>query len=63
MIFEFTVKSDHKDQHQSVPKTLETLTKVLCSSGPNLVILAWMGPKLSHGQAKGWNMDGRMETH
>ena len=28
------------------------LTKVFCTSGPNLVILAWTGDELSHGQAQ-----------
>ena len=34
------------------------LTKVFCTSGPNLVILAWTGDELSHGQAQnGVNFD------
>ena len=32
-----------KDQHKSIPKTIEILTKVFCTSGLNLVILPWMG--------------------
>ena len=36
------------------PKTIGTLTKVFCIFGPNLVILAWTGPELSHGQASDW---------
>ena len=34
------------------------LTKVFCTSGPNLVILAWTGDELSPGQAQnGVNFD------
>ena len=34
------------------------LTKVFCSSGPNLVVLAWTGGELSRGQApNGVNFD------
>ena len=46
-------------------KTIGILTKVFCTSGLNLVILAWTGEKLSHGQARGWHTEGRMDgrTH
>ena len=36
-------------QAQSTPKTIEILTKVFCTSGPNLVVLACTGDELSHG--------------
>ena len=37
---------------------IEILTKVFCTSGPNLVMLAWTGDELSHGQTqKGVNFD------
>ena len=39
-------------QAQSTPKTIGILTKVFCTSGPNLVVLAWMGDELSLGQAQ-----------
>ena len=39
-------------QAQSTPKTIGILTKVFCTSGPNLVALAWTGDELSHGQAQ-----------
>ena len=39
-------------QTQSTPKTIGILIKVFCTSGPNLVVLAWTGDGLSHGQAK-----------
>ena len=39
-------------QAQSNPKTIGILTKVFCTSGRNLVALAWMGDELSHGQAQ-----------
>ena len=30
------------------------LTKVFCTSGPNLVVLTWMGDELSRGKAHNW---------
>ena len=36
-------------QAQWTPKTIEILTKVFCTSGPNLVVLARTGDELSHG--------------
>ena len=39
-------------QIQSTPKTIGILTKVFCTSGPNLLVLAWTGDQLSRGQAK-----------
>ena len=45
-------KFDFEDQGRSSPKTIGTQTKVFCISGPNLVILAWMGDELSSGQAR-----------
>ena len=39
-----------------------TLTKVFCIFGPNLVILAWTGPELSHGQASDYRTHRRMDT-
>ena len=45
-------------QAQSTPKTIEILTKVFCTSGPNLVVLARMDDELSHRQAQnGVNFD------
>ena len=45
-------------QAQSIPKTIGILTKVFCTSGPNLVVLARTGDELSHGQAQnGVNFD------
>ena len=37
---------------QSTPKTIGILTKLFCTSGPNLVVLAWTGDELSREQAK-----------
>ena len=48
--FHFEVKFDLEVQGQSTLKTIGTLTKVFCTSGPNLVILALIGHKLSCGQ-------------
>ena len=47
-----------KCQAQSTPKTIGILIKVFCTSGPNLVVLAWTGDELWHGQAQnGVNFD------
>ena len=54
VIFLFYVKFDLEVQGQLPPKTIGILTKVFCSSGPNLVILAWTGDKLSRGQASNY---------
>ena len=43
---------------QSTHKTIGILTKVFCTSGPNLVVLDWTGDELSLGQAQnGVNFD------
>ena len=43
---------------QSTPKTIGILTKVFCTSGPNLVVLAWTDDELSHRKAQnGVNFD------
>ena len=60
-IFYFEVKFDLEVQGQLTPKTIGILIKVLCSSGPNLVILAWTGDKLSSGQASDYRTHRR--TH
>ena len=45
-------------QAQSTPKTKGILTKVFCTSGPNLVVLAWTDDELLCGQAQnGVNFD------
>ena len=45
-------------QAQSTPKTIGILTKVFCTSGPNLVVQAQTGDELSHGKAQnGVNVD------
>ena len=45
-------------QAQSTPKTIGILTKVFCTSGPNLVVLARTGDELLHRQAQnGVNFD------
>ena len=45
--FTFSVKFDLEGQGQLPPKTIGFLTKVFCTSVPNLVILAGMGNDLS----------------
>ena len=45
-------------QVRSNPKIIGILTKVFCTSGPNLAILAWTSDELSHGEAQnGVNVD------
>ena len=34
------------------PKTIGILTKVFCTSGPNLVVLAWTGDELRTDKLK-----------
>ena len=46
------VKFDPEGQGQLPQKTIGILTKVLCASGPNLVILASIGEELRCRQAK-----------
>ena len=46
----------------TTPKTIEILTKVFYTYGPNLVILVLTGDGLSHGQTwlgTDWRTDGR----
>ena len=61
VIFHCEVKFDLEVQGQLPPKTIGILTKVFCSSGPNLVILAWTCDKLSRGQASDYRTHRR--TH
>ena len=49
---DFGVQFDLEGQGQLPPKTIGILTNVFCTSGPNLVILAWMGDELWCGQAR-----------
>ena len=46
------IKFDLEDQSQLPPQTIGTFTKLFHTSGPNLVILAWMGHELWSGQAQ-----------
>ena len=56
--FDFKVKFDLEGRGQLLPKTIGILTNVFCTSGPNLVILGWMGDELWCGQAQnGVNFD------
>ena len=55
--FDFKVKVDLWGQGQSPVKAIGILTNVFCTSVPNVVILAWMGHKLSRRQAQGWHTD------
>ena len=59
--FDFEVKFDLEGQGQSPPKTIGILTKVFCTCGPYLVILAWTGDELSCGQASGYHTHRRTD--
>ena len=59
--FNFEVKFDFEGQGQSPPKTIETLTKVFYTYGPNLVVLARTSDELSRWQACGYRTHRR--TH
>ena len=50
-------------QGWSLHKTIGTLTNLFCNFVPNLVILAWTGPELSHGQATDWHRLTHTRTH
>ena len=58
--FDSKVKFYLEVQDQSPPKTVEILTKVFYTYGPNLVILVWTGDELSRGQTW-WRTDGRTD--
>ena len=53
-------KFDLEGQGQSPPKTMGISTKVFYTYGPNLVILAWTGDELLHGQTW-WRTDWRTD--
>ena len=47
---------------QSIPQRIGILNRVFCTSGPNLVHLAWMNDEFSHGQAQnGVNFDFKVK--
>ena len=51
---DFELKLNLTYQARSTPRIIGMLTMVFCTSGPNLVILAWTGDELSRGQASDW---------
>ena len=54
----FQVKFDLEGLDQLPPKNNRIFTKVFCTTGPKLVILAWMDDELWCGQAQnGVNFD------
>ena len=56
----FTIKNKIEAEGLSRPKSMRILTVLRCNSGPNLVILAWMGDKLVYRQAQnGINLDSK----
>ena len=54
--FNFGVQ--YEGQQQLSHKTIGILTKLFCTSGSNVVILAWTLDELSHGQTW-WRTDGQ----
>ena len=61
--FDFKVQFNLEGQGQWTPKTIGILIKVFCTSGPNLVIVAWAGDKLSSGQTDDWRTHTHTYTH
>ena len=63
--FDFGIQFDLEGLGQSPPKTIGILTKVFYTYCPNLVILAWTGDELSHGQASAYRTHRRTDgrTH
>ena len=59
----FDLKFDLDFQGQLLHKTTGTLTKFLCTFGPNLVILAWTRPALLHRHASDWHTDWHTHRH
>ena len=59
--FEFGVQFDLEGQCQLSHKTIKILTKLFCTSGPNLVILGWTGDELSRGQARDYRTHRRTD--
>ena len=60
----FEIKLNLTYGTRSTPKIIRILTKVFCTFGPNLVILAWSGEELSRGQAQnGVNFDFELKFH
>ena len=59
---DFDLIFDLECQCRLLHKTIGTLTKLFCTFGLNLVILAWMGPELSRGQASDWHTDWHTHT-
>ena len=58
LMVQLTNSSIGSDNGQLSHKTIGILANVFCTSGPNLVILAWMGDELWCGQAQnGVNFD------
>ena len=52
-------------QAQSTPKAIRILTKVFCTSGPNLVVLAWTVHELSQRQTQNgvnFNFEGKFDS-
>ena len=60
---DFEIKFNLTYRAWSIPKMTGILTKVFCTFGPNLVILAWTGDELWHGQAQnGVNFDFEVKS-
>ena len=54
-ILSFGLKFTLKVKANPLKLYIGILTKLFCTSDPYLVILAWTGHKLSHGQVQGWH--------
>ena len=49
---DFEIKLNLSYRARSTSKITGSFSKVFCTFGPNLVILAWTGDELSHGKAQ-----------
>ena len=48
----FKIENEIEDQNQSIPKLIGISTRVFCTFGPNVVILAWTSDELSCREAQ-----------
>ena len=61
--FNFQVNFNIEGPDQLPSKAIGTLPKLFCTSGPNVVILAWMDDELSCGEAHGSHTHGHIHIH
>ena len=62
MIFVVVERQSPPRSRPITPKTIAILTNVFYTYGLNLVILAWTGDELSHGQAQDYHKYRQTDT-